>query len=289
MSKKNNSCPVPKGVLVIIGGKENKGEEDIENRKAPDSFMPLEILRTVVELIKKDHPVVEVVTTASGSPEESFEEYKKLFKELGVSKVGHIQHVTRKEILQQDLTERVSKADAVFFTGGDQLKLTSLYGGTPFLTSLKERYIHEKIVVAGTSAGAMAMSTPMIYAGEKEVEEISGEIRITTGLEFLKDVCIDTHFVNRGRFVRMAQVVVTNPTAIGIGIGEDTAIVVRNGLEAEVIGSGMIIVIDGFHIAESNVNEFAEKKTTVTIKDLRVHILGCEEKFTIPQANPPHH
>lgn len=139
-----------------------------------------------------------------------------------------------------------------FFSGGDQLKLTSTYGGSTFLTELKRKYIRERIIVGGTSAGAMALSTPMIYAGNKEVEQITSQIKVTTGLEFLKDVCKDTHFVNRGRFVRMAQVIVTNPTCIGVGIEEDTALVVRNGIEAEV-GSGLIIIIDGFHIVDSNI------------------------------------
>ncbi len=287
MAKKQNECPVPNGTLIIIGGKENKGEDGIENREKPDDFFPLEILKRFVELTHKEEPIVEVITTASSEGEQTFDEYKKLFKELGVNKVGHIHHFSRKEAMGNDLVDRVKKAHGFFISGGDQLKLTSIYGGTPFLTALKERYINDKIVIAGTSAGAMALSTPMIFAGSKEVEELAGEIKITTGLEFMKDVCIDTHFVNRGRFVRMAQVVVTNPTSIGIGIEEDTAIVVREGNEAEVIGSGLIIIIDGLHIAESNIVNISEKKT-LTIKNLRVHILGCGEKYSVPQANPPH-
>ena len=131
-------------------------------------------------------------------------------------------------------------ADAIFFAGGDQLLLTSLYGGSPFLTLLKERYIHHKFVIAGTSAGAMALSTPMIYAGNKDVQEVSGEIKVTTGLEFLKDVSVDTHFVQRSRFVRLAQVIATNPGCLGMGIEEDTAVVVRRGVEAEVAGVFLI-------------------------------------------------
>jgi cyanophycinase len=141
------------------------------------------------------------------------------------------------------LLGRTNKADAFFFTGGNQLLLTSLYGGSDFLTRLKERYIAEPIVVAGTSAGAMALSTPMIYAGSKEKQQLTGEIKITTGVEFLKDVCIDTHFVDRGRFIRMAQVIASNPTSTGIGIEEDTAILVRKGTEAEIIGSGTVLII----------------------------------------------
>ena len=186
------------------------------------------------------------------------------------------------------MEQRVKDADGFFFTGGDQLLLTTLYGGTPFLTALKEKYINEKIVVAGTSAGAMAMSTPMIYAGSKEEEEITNEIKITTGLEFLKDVCIDTHFVHRGRLVRLAQVIATNPTSIGIGIDEDTALVIRNGLEAEVKGSGVVIVLEGFEISYTNVNGKPDEPP-ISIRDIKLHILAPCDRYTLKQMNPPHH
>lgn len=293
MARKNgNSCPVPKGVLVIIGGAEEKtlekAEQEDDKREKENGHEEGAVLRKFVELMnRRESPLIEVVTTASGKPEESFADYKKIFGELGVRRVHHLHHNSRGEVLDDKLEKRVEEPDAFFFTGGDQLKLTSIYGGTAFLTDLKNRYIQDRIIVGGTSAGAMALSTPMIYAGNKDVQQLGGEIKITTGLEFLKDVCIDTHFVDRGRFVRMAQVVETNPTCIGIGIEEDTAIVVRNGIEAEVIGSGMVIVIEGFHIRESNIDEFTSKKV-MSVKDLKVHILGPGYKYEIPQCNPPH-
>ena len=150
-----NTCPVPKGVLVVIGGKEDKEvdpEEKDENR--------LKILKTFLQLSDKEDLCVEIVTTASNEGEEMFEDYRKVFEDIGVKNTGHIHHKQRNEVLYDDLTERINKADAFFFTGGDQLLLTSLYGGSNFLTRLKERYINEKIIVAGTSAGAMALSTP---------------------------------------------------------------------------------------------------------------------------------
>jgi cyanophycinase len=134
----------------------------------------------------------------------------------------------------------------------------------------------------------MAMSTPMIYAGNNEVAEIAGEIKVTTGLEFLKDVAIDTHFVHRGRFIRLAQVIATNPTCIGIGIEEDTAIIMRNGVEAEVIGSGTIIIFEGFQISETNIADFG-KKEQITIRNLRVHILSKNDTYHIEHLNPPHY
>jgi cyanophycinase len=279
-------CPDPSGILIVIGGKEKKGAEP-EGKIKSEDYNDSEVLKTFVSLINKDDPVLVVITSASSQPEEVFKEYDKVFRGFGVNKVQHIHHVKREEVLNDQLLQSVDEADAIFFSGGDQLKLASIYGGTPFLTRLKEKYINKNIVIGGTSAGAMAMSSPMIYAGNEEVQQIGGEIKVTAGLEFLRDVSIDTHFVHRGRFVRMAQVIATNPTAIGIGIEEDTAIIVRNGRDAEVIGSGTIIIIDGYQIKETNIEEF-EQEQPVCIRNLRVDILKKGNKFTIEKINPPH-
>lgn len=283
-----STCPVPAGKLLIIGGAENKGEEEASKKKTPSDFERLQILKTFIKLTEKEDPLIEVITSASSEGDESFEDYRKAFDELQLTHVGHIHHTSHRQVLDdQPLLERIKKADGIFFAGGDQLKYSSIYGGTPFLTHIKERYIYENLVIAGTSAGAMVMSTPMIYAGNDEVQELGGAIKVTTGLEFLKDVCIDTHFVQRGRFIRMAQVIATNPTCIGIGIEEDTAIIVSNGLEVEVVGTGTIIIIEGFELGETNIEEFNKDKP-VTIRDLAVHILSDKDRYTIPQNNPPH-
>jgi cyanophycinase len=288
-ANKGNTIPAPTGILVVIGGAENKGEEDLEKKQAPDNFVGLEILRTFKELTGKEDPVVEVLTSASGSGDELFEDYNKVFKELGVTKIQHVHHKTRKEVLEDTelIIERINAADCVFISGGDQLLLTSLYGGTLILKRIKERYISERLVIGGTSAGAMAMSTPMIYAGSNEVQELAGEIKITTGLEFLKDVCIDTHFVHRGRFIRLAQVIATNPTSIGIGIEEDTALIVRNGTEVEIIGSGTVIIFEGYGITDTNVNLFGSKNP-ISIRNLKVHILSKGDNYLFEHLNPPH-
>jgi cyanophycinase len=283
-----NACPVPKGKLLIIGGGENKGEDEAKKKQTPSDFERLQVLKMFIQLTGKVDPVIEIFTSASGEFNESFDEYKKVFEELKISSIGHIHHESRKEVLENvSLIERMEKADALFFAGGNQLKYTFKYGGTPFLTKLKNRYIHEKIVVAGTSAGAMALSTPMIYAGNDEVQELGGMIKVTTGLEFLKDVCIDTHFVQRGRVVRMSQVVLTNPTCIGMGIEEDTAVVVSDGLNVEVIGTGTVIIIDGHFITEGSIEDFTSS-VPVSMRDLKMHILSDGDKYEIIQTNPPH-
>ena len=283
----SNSCPVPTGVLLVVGGHENKGEKP-EKKKQEGDYKPLEILETFVKLIGKEDCVIEVITTGSSVGEESFKDYQKAFTDLGVKQVGHIHHDNRGEAINDvDVINRIGKANAVYFSGGNQLKLTAIYGGTDLLFQLKKRYIYNQLIIGGTSAGAMAFSTPMIYAGNKEVQQIAGEIKITTGLEFLKDVCIDTHFVDRGRFVRMAQVIASNPTSIGLGIEENTALIIRNGIETEVIGSGVVIVIEGFSITASNIMDF-ESKAPIHIEDLNVKLLSKGCRYQIPRNNPPH-
>ena len=286
-NKHENHCPAPQGILVIIGGKENKGEDAPENKKKPSDFIKLQVLEAFKSATHKREPLIEVVTTASAEGAASFHDYQRVFEKIGIRNVGHIHHHSREEVLLDPMLERIKNADGIFLSGGDQLKLTGFYGGTEFLTYLKYRYINEQLAIAGTSAGAMALSTPMIYAGNEDVQELGGEIKLTTGLGFLKDVCIDTHFVHRGRFVRMAQVVVTNPTCIGIGIEEDTAIIVKDGSEMQVVGTGLVIIIEGFEIRASSIKEFSEDKP-VTARDLRVHLLADGDTYVIPQINPPH-
>src|SRR5215213_4013222 len=169
-NKNENHCPVPSSPLLIIGGKENKGGDEPDNKQKPGDFIKLEVLQAFRDLIPKRDPVVEVITTSSSDGAGSFEDYVKAFAKVDITNVGHIHHNSRKEILDDPMTERLKKADAFFFAGGDQLKLTSNYGGTEFLTHLKERYINDNIVIAGTSAGAMCLSTPMIYSGNEDVQ-----------------------------------------------------------------------------------------------------------------------
>ena len=285
--KTSSHCTVPNGCLVIVGGAEQK-----EGSKNPDDRKPLgaecPVLAAFVENCPKKHPHIELISTASSADiAEGFEAYKATFMKYGARDVGHIHHNSRGEVDEEALRERIRKADAVFMTGGDQLRLTSIYGGTPFLTELKEAYMFNKLTIGGTSAGAMALSTPMIFAGAGEREMVAAGVKVTTGLEFLKDVCIDTHFVHRGRFVRMAQVIATNPASIGIGIEEDTAIIVTKGLNGKVVGSGVVILIDGVRSHSTNILEFNEEKK-LTIRDLDVSILADGETFEIPQRNPPH-
>lgn len=154
------------------------------------------------------------------------------------------------------------------------MRLTATFGGTDFLRILLDRYSKEEFVIAGTSAGAMAMSNTMIYEGNATRAHLKGEVKITTGLGFIDDVIIDSHFEKRGRFGRLAQAVATNPSCIGIGLGEDTGMLITEGNKMEAIGSGLVIIIDGHEIRHSNIADIPYGNP-ISIENLKVHF--CEK------------
>src|SRR5688572_7219609 len=278
---RRNMMPKPKGVLIAIGGKENKGDEtEIDPAKEnSENFEQYEILQRFMDELQGSDPLIVIVPTASSEPVESANDYKKVFKHLKHSNVEVADIRNREDACKPENLELIKKASGIMFTGGDQLRLTAFLGGTDFLEILKDRYTHDRIIIAGTSAGAAALSTPMIYqGGAKNGGYLKGEIYIATGLEFLKDVAIDTHFIARGRIVRMAQMIAMNPGALGIGLEEDTAIVVHDGEEMEVIGSGVITVVDGHPITYCNLPEIKDGEP-ISVRDLKVHFLSRGERY----------
>jgi cyanophycinase len=159
------------------------------------------------------------------------------------------------------------------FSGGNQLRLSMIFGGSEILDVLEDRYMKEDFVIAGTSAGAMAMSNTMIYQGSSSEALLKGEVKLTTGLAFIKDVIIDSHFVKRGRFGRLAQSIATNPACVGVGLGEDTGLLIKNGDEFEAIGSGLVIIVDGHQIKHTNIVE-AKDGSPISIENLKVHVMA---------------
>ena len=284
----NKEAPVPKGKLLAIGGREDKGKKDLKEEQARNvNFESEEILKFLVSELRGEDPLVLVVPTASTIPEEISQDYINAFKELGVKRVEILDMRKRTDARNPAFCELVEQAAGIMFTGGDQLRLTSILGGTAVLQLMKERYTYDDILIAGTSAGATAMSTPMIYEGETKRGYIKGDVRITTGLEFLKNIAIDTHFIEHGRIVRMAQCISTNPGCIGIGLEEDTAIYVTKGNEIEVIGSGLITIVDGTGITRTNIKEIGTGEP-FTVCDLKVHLLSNGERYTIPTYDQLH-
>lgn len=274
----------PKGKLISVGGNEDKGTE-IEPNFEPKkhlNFFEYGILKRILAEMKGTESRVEVITTASMIPEEVGENYTDAFGKLGCKNIGIIHIKNREDALREDYIERISNCDGVMFTGGNQLRLSMIFGGTHFLEVLHERYQNENFVIAGTSAGAMAMSNTMIYQGSSTEALLKGEVKITTGLAFMKNVIIDSHFVKRGRFGRLAQAVASNPGCIGIGLGEDTGVLVTNGNELEAIGSGLVLIFDGHLIKYSNIAD-VEEGTPLSIENLIVHVLAKGNHYRVKE------
>jgi cyanophycinase len=272
------SCLEPRGILIAIGGHEQK---ELDADMADDL-----ILRRFVEELPNGGTIL-VLPIAAEDPEDAARDYVTIFGELGAKRVQVLSIGTRQQAEDPASLQLLDEAAGVMFTGGDQLRLTALLGGTSFLRRLKERYTTERFVIAGTSAGATAMSTPMIYQGRNNAGILKDEIHVTTGLEFLHDVAIDTHFIARGRIVRMAQIIATNPSCIGLGLEEDTAVVITEGRELEVIGSGLVVVLDGMSVTDTDIHE-VEPGKPFSIRDLRLHLLSAGQRYTLPILQQMH-
>jgi cyanophycinase len=281
------SLPVPKGKLLSIGGKEDKGEEKTEVQNNIRDFINLEILGRFVKELKGHDPMVAVVPTASSEPDQAAQDYREVFGKLDVKNIEIVDIRNRLDTRKPEFQEMIERAAGIMFTGGDQLRLTAILGGTRILQLMKERYTFDNIIVAGTSAGAAAMSTPMIYEGETQGGMIKGDVRIATGLEFLKDVAIDTHFISRGRIIRMSQAIATNPGCIGVGLEEDTAILVTEGRNVEILGNGLVTIVDGMDSTHTNIYEIGNGEP-FTIKGLKIHLLGRGEQYQIPVQGQLH-
>ncbi len=286
---------LPKGKLIAIGGNEDKGTEPEPNfqQKNNLNFFELQILSRIAHETKNQRDShIEVITTASSIPEEVGENYFYAFTKIGCTNIKIMHIKNRADTLNPEYIKRIRECDGVMITGGNQLRLSTIFGGTEILSILHQRFIEEEIVIAGTSAGAMAMSNTMIYQGSSAGALVKGEVKITTGLAFIKDVIIDSHFDKRGRFGRLAQAVASNPSCIGIGLGEDTGVIIRGNNTLEAIGSGLIIIVDGHGIRHSNIADLSEG-SPISIENLIVHVMTKgngyilkERKFLIEESTP---
>jgi cyanophycinase len=270
----------PKGYLVSIGGAEDKGGDDDEQERRELEFFKYGILENVVNLMRGNSPTVEVITTASRVPEDYYKQYKQAFEKLGCGEVGHININERELANDRGFLNRLEKCDGVMFTGGDQLRLCSILGGTRVFDILKHRYEEDEFVIAGTSAGAAAMSNTMICGGNPARAYFKGEVQLSLGFGFFNDVIIDTHFDKRGRFGRLAQAIAAQPGAIGIGLGEDTGIIVEEGMRFKAIGSSSVIVIEGHKVDYNNIAEI-RTGMPISVGNLTVHIMAHADVYDI--------
>lgn len=266
----------PKGKLIAVGGAEDKGTdlEKGEIHRNNLNFFELGILRRIVDEAGGSEARIEVITTASMIPMEVGNNYLNAFGKIGCVNIGVMHIRNRQDAAQPEFIERIKQCDAVMFSGGNQMRLSATFGGTELLRIIIDRYYNESFVIAGTSAGAMAMSRTMIYEGNATRAQLKGEVKITTGLGFLDHVIIDSHFEKRGRFGRLAQAVAANPSCIGIGLGEDTGMLITEGNKMEAIGSGLVIIVDGHDIQHCNIADIPDG-CPISIENLKVHF--CEK------------
>jgi cyanophycinase len=273
------------GKLIIIGGAVDKGsftETDLDKNATINlNFFETGILkRILVESKHKELSRIEIITTASKIPKEIGPEYVKAFNSLGATNVDVLYIEKREQAMDSEILDRLKAADVVMLTGGDQLRLTSILGGTPFHDILLDKYINEEFIYAGTSAGAAAASNNMIYQGSSSEALLKGEVKITSGLGLIDNVVIDTHFVQRGRIGRLFQSVVGNPKVLGIGLGEDTGLLITHNNRMEAIGSGLVILVDGREIKDTNLTE-VELGQPISISHLVTHVMSKYDTFDL--------
>ena len=257
--------------LIIIGGHEDRTNDKI-------------ILGEVARRVGSGKLVVSTVAMAKGT-DELFDQYETAFRSLGVKHVYNLEINSRGEATQENKIKILDHANGVFFTGGDQVKITSQIGDTPIFQRVREIY-DDGGVIAGTSAGASALSeTMLVYGGEEQSPVIGGSMRMAPGLGLIGGVIIDQHFMERGRIGRLLGAVAQNPKNLGVGIDEQTAIVVERGNGFYVLGSGAVYVIDGSEVSYSNVAEESLKKT-LSIYDVKVHVLSQGDRFDLIARAP---
>lgn len=275
---------IPKGKLIAIGGAEDKGTGTEHGDVFRDNlnFFELGILRRIVEEAGGPAARIEVVTTASMIPYEVGENYLNAFGKIGCTDIGVMHIRNREDAQREDYLQRIRSCAGVLFSGGNQLRLTTVFGGTTFLKIILDHYENENFVIAGTSAGAMAMSNTMIYEGSASRAHLKGEVKITTGLALMDHVIFDSHFEKRGRFARLAQAVSANPSCIGIGLGEDTGMLITEGNRMEAIGSGLVIIVDGHDIRHSNIADIPAGNP-ISIENLKVHFCAKGNGYLVKE------
>lgn len=258
------------GILVIIGGAEDKDGE-------------CSILKEIVEGAKPDARLV-ILTTATGRPEEVGWEYAQIFRRLGVQEVEVLDIPDRTTGGDAQVIKVINQAGIIFFTGGDQLRITSLLGGTPLDQALHAAY-GRGAVIAGTSAGASVMSETMIVEGLGRESPKQNTVKMAPGMGLLSGVVIDQHFAQRGRLGRLLTAVAQNPNILGIGLDEDTAIVIHPDGQFRVVGSQTATIIDGQAIRYTNVSE-AEPQQALAITEVRLHVLPAGYRFSLRDRRP---
>lgn len=250
-----------RGNLIIVGGAEDK---------RGDRHILTEIAR------RNGGGKMVILTAASEVADDVWEDYRRIFKDLGVKKVEHLRISQPEEARDPKWTMLLQNARTIFFTGGDQLRITSKIGGTAIEDMIVEIYQNGGII-AGTSAGASVMGQTMLVGGENAESHKVGNWMMAPGMGFAKGMIIDQHFAQRGRIGRLLGAVALNPGILGIGIDEDTAIIVEEG-SFQVLGTNAVYVIDGHSLSYTNISEASAEKT-MSMHDVKLHILAAGEAY----------
>ena len=258
------------GQLVIIGGAEDKEGDRT-------------ILREFVRRCGGLQARIAVMTVATGLPGEVGEQYLSIFEGMGVEDVRVVDTARREDASDPRAIEAIEQATGVFFTGGNQARITECLKDTELDAMLHKRYV-EGLVIAGTSAGAAMMPEMMIVEGEAETNPRMEVAKMDRGMGFLPGVVIDQHFAQRGRLGRLVAAVVQQPVVLGFGIDENTAIAVK-GNEVEVIGEGAITVIDVANLQHTNAHETLLDES-IALCGAKLHILPHGYKFDLAKRVP---
>jgi cyanophycinase len=268
-----------KGTLIPIGGNEDKGLEESELYTL--EFIDDGILFHVVRESGGVNAKIVIIPTASSIPIEVGENYIQAFTKLGCTDVHVLDIKSREDSEKPESIALIKEANCIMFSGGNQSKITDNIGGTVIHNIMVDRYhIETGFVIAGTSAGAMVMAEEMIAGGSSKEAFIKGAVKMYMGLGLIPGLIIDTHFIRRGRFGRQSEAVAKFPKLIGIGLAEDTGMIIKNGTDCTVIGSGMSIVFDGSQLIHNN-EKVLEKGTPMTMTNLIVHVLSNGDQFNI--------
>lgn len=267
-----------KGTLIPIGGNEDKGFHVAERFRL--DFVSEGILSHVVSESGGPSARILVVTTASSIPKEVGQNYLDAFEKLGCTNVEPVFISSKEDANQESTLHLLKEADCVMFSGGNQSKITSRIRNTSFHKLLLERYQNESFVIAGTSAGAMCMSAEMISGGSSKESFIKGSISMRKGLHLISELILDTHFIQRGRFGRISEAVARFPNRLGIGLAEDTGLIIKEGNTCTVIGSGMVIVFDPGKLTHNNI-AILKDGTPLTMTNLITHVLSAGDCYDI--------
>jgi cyanophycinase len=265
-----------RGTLIPIGGNEDKGKSEINGL----DFISEGILSHVVNESGGVNAKIIVVPTASSIPKKVGLIYTEAFDKLGCTNVTVAKIKQAEQCEDPKMLALFEDADCVMFSGGDQSRIASIIGETSLHALLVKKFKTENFVIAGTSAGAMAMAHEMIAGGSSTDALLKGAVKMTRGLGLMPKLVIDTHFIKRGRFGRLAEAVAIFPDLIGIGLAEDTGIVIKNGDDFKVIGSGMVIVLDPSQLTH-NAHSQLKVGTAMSMSNLTTHILANGDRFTL--------